>query len=223
MHRQVYGYTRDLGNAGYEMEVEDRNSKIKVLMTQFPDTYEFQQDDGSWSSVPDGWMEVLDTLPPNTQTVLQSHGFDYSVMSDNEKNLSQMNIATCKLRPIRVVPTLENDLKEYATKYGHEAGVWIEIAFSKTETIPRFQVVSPRFKPLTGHVVQGGGICLEELYMWNGKKNITEILANIGRVFVQGGGRIDMTSSYKYEEAECGVGIERMKATHGWNKRKREF
>eukprot|EP00897_Mesotaenium_endlicherianum_P002314 jgi/Mesen1/210/ME1139581C07544 len=73
---------------------------------------------------------------------------------------------------------------------------------------PFVRVLRPRFKPHTGHVSNGGALCLEILTLdgWTPATSIESLLVAIRAAMVEGKGRLDLKSTSDYNERRAIAG-----------------
>lgn len=84
---------------------------------------------------------------------------------------------------------------------------------------PFCRMISPRFKPLTGHITQGGAICMHELSSdgWLASLGVFGVVQLISKVLIQqGNGEIHPTNQRPYDLQEAQDSFQRLKREHGW-------
>lgn len=97
----------------------------------------------------------------------------------------------------------------------------MEITFPENYPIePPFpRIISPRFKPLTGHITIGGSICMEAISKsgWCPATRVESLILQIKTVLSDGGAIIDESHyNYSYNADEAKEAFARAMANHGW-------
>ncbi len=97
----------------------------------------------------------------------------------------------------------------------------LEIRYGGNYTFepPFVRIVSPMFKSLTGHITEGGAVCMELLTMkkWSSVYSMESLLVNIVSEIIAGDGQIDeekIGHEYSHDHAE--KTFVRMAKGHGW-------
>lgn len=108
---------------------------------------------------------------------------------------------------------LSADMNKFNLKF-----ITLEIRFPERypSEPPYIRVVSPIFQFRTGHITQGGAICIELLTNtgWSPMCGLDSVMAQLRVLFIEGGARIERKGEYSYNESL--EGFERLKRTHGW-------
>ena len=116
-------------------------------------------------------------------------------------------------------------LRRFAELTEHEfpAAVELELSFTKNFPFdpPFVRVVRPRFEFMTGHVTQGGSICIELLTAsgWSPAYSLESLLVQLRALFVSGNAKIDTKSHLKkmaYGKKTALENFRRVAGVHGW-------
>lgn len=122
------------------------------------------------------------------------------------------------------LPLLQG-LRKFAelTEHEYPAAVELELSFTKNYPFdpPFVRVVRPRFEFMTGHVTQGGSICIELLTAsgWSPAYSLESLLVQLRALFVSGNAKIDTTSHLKkmpYGKKTALENFKRVAGVHGW-------
>ena len=119
-------------------------------------------------------------------------------------------------------PELCSQLQAWSRESGQPAAVVFELEFKPGfPGVPLFlRVVRPRFKPLTGHITQGGAICHPMLTPagWRPTLSLESVLVGVCYAMVEGGARLQPGGggAGDYGAREAHAAYQRMLAAHGW-------
>ena len=113
-------------------------------------------------------------------------------------------------------PSLEKQMQSLNIPY-----IELEISFPEGYPIdPPFpRMLYPRFKSLTGHITDGGSICMEAISTsgWVPTTNMEALITQIKMILSDGGAKIEEDGYGKrYGMAEAKDAFKRAMAVHGW-------
>ncbi len=113
-------------------------------------------------------------------------------------------------------PKLEVQMQKYNIPY-----IEMEFTFPEAYPIepPFIRIVYPRFKSLTGHITQGGSICMEAVSKsgWIPTTNVEALIIQIKLILSEGDAVIDETNFNKrYDIETARTAFARAMATHNW-------
>eukprot|EP00035_Acanthoeca_spectabilis_P018656 m.398566 g.398566 ORF g.398566 m.398566 type:complete len:239 (+) comp16776_c1_seq6:4123-4839(+) len=118
---------------------------------------------------------------------------------------------------------LGKDLVHWATKYGREKAIHMEMIFPPDYPLapPFLRVLRPRFKFLTGHVTVGGSVCMQLLTNngWSPANTIESVIVQVRtEILTDEKGRLDDTGSVdtEYTMHDAKAAFDRMCRKYGW-------
>eukprot|EP00850_Spirogloea_muscicola_P000015 SM000001S04417 [mRNA] locus=s1:83627:85198:- [translate_table: standard] len=98
--------------------------------------------------------------------------------------------------------------------------ITLRLAFSHhfPDHPPFTRVVFPRFKLHTGHVSNGGAICLEMLTLsgWTPAMTVEGLLVSIRAAMVEANGRLETNNDIEYKEENALQGYKQIAVGHRW-------
>lgn len=159
-----------------------------------------------------------------TSSCFQFGAMFYEACVDGSGVLSQKNLSTDVVRPIRQmkVDDLYDDLMTWfkRNKQKEVPGVHLHISFQTDfpASPPFVQVVRPRFQQWTGHVTIGGSMCTELLTGsgWKSDISVMGLMLQLQNNLVEGGAKIDHYNVHDYTKAEALEAFKRVARDHGW-------
>lgn len=95
----------------------------------------------------------------------------------------------------------------------------IRFPYNYPDSPPFMRVVWPRFKNLTGHVTEGGSICIADLSNthWNRMTSMEALIYAVKELMFTGGGRLDEKNwNSVYDYAKSVQSFSRALSNHGW-------
>ena len=84
---------------------------------------------------------------------------------------------------------------------------------------PFVRIVGPRFTSLTGHITDGGAVCMQLLTnkFWSPVYSIESLIVNITSEIIEGEGSLDKTKlGLEYSAEEAKKSFVKMATGHGW-------
>eukprot|EP01127_Copromyxa_protea_P016759 TRINITY_DN5040_c0_g1_i1.p1 TRINITY_DN5040_c0_g1~~TRINITY_DN5040_c0_g1_i1.p1 ORF type:complete len:239 (-),score=23.78 TRINITY_DN5040_c0_g1_i1:159-875(-) len=117
---------------------------------------------------------------------------------------------------------IAEDLFMYESARPGRQHVLVEVLFPNNypSAPPFMRVVYPQFHQFTGHITNGGAICVQELTMsgWKPEFELAAFFVMIRNLLLEGSALINMDKAFlDYTEAEAREAFVRTCQTHGWS------
>lgn len=221
------------------IEVDEKNMcewdvifTAKMFRSEPTLRFEYLADSGSYSEcsheAQTAFVQIYTTWKDGRKATTSCFQFGstfYEACIDAAGVLSQKNLSTDVVRPIRQVP-VKNELYEELTAWFRKnkkcevPGVHLHISFQPDFPVspPFVQVIRPRFQQWTGHVTIGGSMCTELLTGSGWKSDISAmgLMLQLQNNLVEGGAKVDQYNVYDYTKAEALEAFKRVARDHGW-------